>query len=82
MRLLAYPDSAFGKRRERVVFASHLYNGPKMTKADSLRKIFLIILKKSSSLGFFYVPIKVAEKVFKNYCVRLSALSKNAPLYK
>jgi len=45
MYLLAYPDSAFGKRRERVVFASHLYNGQKKTKADSLEKIFDNILK-------------------------------------
>jgi hypothetical protein len=27
MRLLAYPDSALGKRRECVVFASHFTNG-------------------------------------------------------
>jgi len=27
MRLLAYPDSALGKRREFVVFASHYTNG-------------------------------------------------------
>jgi len=27
MRLLTYPDSALGKRRERVVFASHYTNG-------------------------------------------------------
>ena len=27
MRLLAYPDSALGKRREHVVFASHSING-------------------------------------------------------
>nr|DAY82675.1 MAG TPA: hypothetical protein [Caudoviricetes sp.] len=26
MRLLAYPDSVFSKRRERVVFASHYTN--------------------------------------------------------
>ncbi|WP_337585154.1 hypothetical protein, partial [Phascolarctobacterium succinatutens] len=27
IRLLTYPDSVFGKRRERVVFASHSING-------------------------------------------------------
>jgi len=48
MRLLAYPDSALGKRREHVVFASHYTNGFFLRFFHPLSKKILknIFLKK------------------------------------